>query len=235
MWKFHRKKKFNLLLSLVYRLSKIFSQTKSKYILFSNLGWLFNRIASETAGTLIPHQKNYICQESINYIKTELNKKNTVLDLGCAAGGITKKISPFVQKIIGIDYNQTLIDQAKKINSHKNIEYIISDIFDYLKKNKKFDILILSHILEHLNNPLTFLKKIKSRFTKIYIEIPDNDSDQRSHTRHQLKVDTFYNDSDHIYEFTRNTFENLLKNSRLQIIKKNYKFGVMKYWVKNKK
>jgi ubiquinone/menaquinone biosynthesis C-methylase UbiE len=233
MWKFHRKKKFNLLLSSLYRLSKIFSQTKSKYILFSNLGWLFNRIAGETAGTLIPHQKNYISQESINYIKTELNKKNTVLDLGCAAGEITKKISPYVQKIIGIDYNKILIDEAKKINSGKNIEYIVSDIFDYLKKNKKFDILILSHILEHLNTPSTFLKKIKNRFTKIYIEIPDNDSDQRSHTRHQLKVETFYNDADHIYEFTRNTFENLLQNNKLQIIKKDYKFGVMKYWVKN--
>lgn len=236
MWKFSRKKKFNLLLSSIYRLSRLLSHNKSKYVLFSNLGWIFNRIARETASTLIPHKKNYMYQESIDYIKTELNKKNTALDLGCASGEITKKISHFVKKIIGIDYSQILIQEAKKNNSNNNIEYIVSDIFDYLKKQKNnFDILILSHVLEHLDNPSNFLKKIKNRFTKIYIEIPDNDSDQTNHTRNQLKIDTLYNDADHISEFTRNTFENLLQNNKLQIIKKDYKFGVMKYWVKNKK
>ena len=128
-----------------------------------------------------------------------------------------------------------MIQEAKKNNSNNNIEYIVSDIFDYLKKTKNnFGILILSHVLEHLDNPSNFLKKIKNRFTKIYIEIPDNDSDQTNHTRNQLKIDTLYNDADHISEFTRNTFENLLQNNKLQIIKKDYKFGVMKYWVKNK-
>ena len=75
MWKFSRKKKFNLLLSSIYRLSRLLSHNKSKYALFSNLGWIFNRIARETANTLIPHKKNHIYQESIDYIKTELNKK----------------------------------------------------------------------------------------------------------------------------------------------------------------
>lgn len=236
MWKFGRKKKFNFTLSTIYRLSKLIPNKKSKYILFSNLGWIFNRIAREIAGTLIPHNKNYIYQDSIDYIKTELNKKNTVLDLGCASGEITKQISHFVKKIVGIDHNSILIHEAKKNNQNKNIEYIVSDVFDYLKKQKNnFDILILSHILEHLNSPSDFLKKIKNKFKKIYIEIPDNDSDQINHTRNQLKIDIFYNDADHISEFTRNTFENLLQNSKLQIIKKKYKFGVMKYWLKNKK
>jgi SAM-dependent methyltransferase len=236
MWKFKRKKKFNLLLSIIYKLSRIFFASKKKYILLSNLGWLCNRIARETANTLIPHYNNYIYQESINYIKSELNKKHIVLDLGCASGNITKKISPFVKKIVGIDFNQILIEEAKKNNSNYNIEYIVSDIFDYLKKIKKnFDILILSHVLEHLDNPYDFLNKIKNKFKKIYIEIPDNDSDQINHMRHQLKIDICYNDVDHISEFTRDTFEDLIKKNKLKIIKKNYKYGVMKYWVMNTK
>jgi 2-polyprenyl-3-methyl-5-hydroxy-6-metoxy-1,4-benzoquinol methylase len=46
---------------------------------------------------------------------------------------------------------------------------------EQIKSNEKFDLIILSHVLEHLLNPSVFLKKIKSILSDngiLYIEVP---------------------------------------------------------------
>ena len=86
------------------------------------------------------------------------------------------------------------------------------------RRKNNFNALILNHILEYLSNLSFFLKKIKNRFTKKYIEIPVNNSDQINHVRDQLKIDTLCNDVGSISELTRNTSENFLQKNKLKII-----------------
>ena len=51
-----------------------------------------------------------------------------ILDLGCGTGHVAKILSEKVKKVIAVDNNIKLLDEAKRINSNKNIEYINHDL-----------------------------------------------------------------------------------------------------------
>ena len=79
-------------------------------------------------------------------------------------------IASKVNNVLGIDYDELAIKNAKQNYKAKNIEFIFGDVIEYLNKsNKKYDVLMLSHILEHLEKPEKFLNQFTSRFKYIYI------------------------------------------------------------------
>jgi len=100
------------------------------------------------------------------------NRKVSVLDVGCGAGGI---IYPFISKgytCVGIDAPS----EYTKIGREK-LGVDIKDVFilDFDPKNK-FDIIILNHSLEHFLEPVNYLIKIRELLSKhgiVYIEVPD--------------------------------------------------------------
>lgn len=79
-----------------------------------------------------------------------LNKDDNVLDLYCGAGTISIFISEQVKTVSGVELSKEAIQDAKinsKLNNFNNIEFIQSDIKDFLKENRdlenKFNKLIL--------------------------------------------------------------------------------------------
>ncbi|MEA3499582.1 MAG: class I SAM-dependent methyltransferase [Candidatus Marinimicrobia bacterium] len=62
--------------------------------------------------------------------KLSLNEKDILLDLCCGNGIVTFALSKYVDKVIGVDFSNPLIINAKKYNSNKNIQYIEADIID---------------------------------------------------------------------------------------------------------
>ena len=69
---------------------------------------------------------------------------------------------------------------------------------------------MLSHILEHLEEPEKFLNQFTSRFKYIYIEVPDLESTILSTFRNDLKMNLQYSDTDHVIEFSRDGIEKLI-------------------------
>lgn len=53
---------------------------------------------------------------------------DSIIDLCCGNGLITRQLAPLVKEIVGIDFSQGLIDTAKRYNGSHNIEYINSDV-----------------------------------------------------------------------------------------------------------
>ena len=60
--------------------------------------------------------------------KLPISQNDTILDLGCSIGTVTSLLANKAKYVIGIDINPKLIEEAKKSNSAKNIDYIISDL-----------------------------------------------------------------------------------------------------------
>jgi 2-polyprenyl-3-methyl-5-hydroxy-6-metoxy-1,4-benzoquinol methylase len=88
-------------------------------------------------------------------------KGRTMLDIGCGVGTLTKALSSRFEKVVGIDGSRIKIQKAKKNNPASNIEYIYTLFEDYdLLTN--FDFIVSANVLEHVDNPDIFLKKIKS-------------------------------------------------------------------------
>ena len=89
------------------------------------------------------------------------DKKNRLdklecLDIGCGGGLLSERIARLGASVTGIDITQNSIDIAKihAFNSGLNINYINTDLSLFIKNNssKKFDLVIASEVVEHLDN-----------------------------------------------------------------------------------
>lgn len=103
-----------------------------------------------------------------------------VLDIGCSSGFKTKMLFDKYDNIIditGIDVDENAISQAK-INFKENTKYNFElKSIDDLNNNSTYDIINLSYVLQHLENPQEVLKKLKSMLTDrgiIIIKVPDD-------------------------------------------------------------
>src|SRR3990167_1220965 len=114
----------------------------------------------------------------IRTILDNCKKRGTLLDLGCSYGRIAKALSFDFKSIVAVDVSDALINQAKKENTVRNISYHVSLIED-LEIKSKFDVVLLSFILEHVAEPQKILKKA-TQFLKskgvLFIMVPNAES-----------------------------------------------------------
>ena len=107
----------------------------------------------------------------IKYIKDQIGNKDLknldILDLGCGGGLVSESLSRLGARVTGIDFVENNI-RAAKLHAKKNklhIKYYNEDIENLLIK-KKYDVIILFEILEHLNDWKKLLYKIKKNLNK---------------------------------------------------------------------
>ncbi|MFH1744861.1 MAG: class I SAM-dependent methyltransferase [bacterium] len=114
-----------------------------------------------------------------NAILKLLGKRNLVLDVGCGEGFLGEEIKKKTSAVVyGIDVAESVVDLAK----NKLDEVFCSDIEKNIDswpeniKTKKFDIIIVSEVLEHLFYPeklLDDLRKVLKKDGEIIITVPN--------------------------------------------------------------
>ena len=230
--KLKRSKSYGWWIKVMYTLRKFLPlNTTQKLKLFLNLEWIFWRFAHEESFNEYPVLSHPFREKALSFIKRFLKKDYNVMDLGCARGEVTILVSEYVKNVTAIDYNQSHIDIANKEHKADNIEYICGEALEYLKVNKnKYDVLILSHILEHLDDPHEFLNKFKGFFKYVYIELPDFDKSYLNLYREKLGMNLIFTDDDHISEFDRSEIYDLLERNNMKSISSEFKFGVQRHW-----
>ncbi|OGE36800.1 hypothetical protein A3B45_00275 [Candidatus Daviesbacteria bacterium RIFCSPLOWO2_01_FULL_39_12] len=77
----------------------------------------------------------------------------TVLDLGCGDGALTRSIYKKGWEITGVDIYKKSLDQAKKREVYKylikgDIEKVVQDL---VKRRKKYDVVLFSQVIEHIS------------------------------------------------------------------------------------
>lgn len=91
---------------------------------------------------------------------SSLNDKK-ILDLGCGTGRHTSKFIELNAKVTGVDFSTNMLKKAKENNRSKNVRFIQHDISKRLPfKNKYFDIVSCSLVLEHI-------KKLDEAFSEM--------------------------------------------------------------------
>jgi 2-polyprenyl-3-methyl-5-hydroxy-6-metoxy-1,4-benzoquinol methylase len=110
----------------------------------------------------------------MNYHKffvDNVSENDTVLDIVCGNGALTYDVAGKAKKVVGIDLNEKNSTIAKNRYSKENIEYIIGDALTDLP-NGKFDVIILSNVLEHIDKRVELLMSAKKLASKFLIRVP---------------------------------------------------------------
>ncbi|MFA6436774.1 MAG: class I SAM-dependent methyltransferase [Candidatus Paceibacterota bacterium] len=116
---------------------------------------------------------------ALKFVKSEVKKQinlNNLLDVGCGEGAFLNGIRDSGISSWGVDFNSRAIKKAKKIFGLKNL-YPLS-IYDFAKTSKlpKFDIITFFEVLEHIGDPLKFIRTIKKLLINsgiIIFSVPD--------------------------------------------------------------
>ena len=139
----------------------------------------FNRLATEwwdPEGSFKPLHKfnpiriKYIKDKIIQHFNIKSKKiplKNiNILDVGCGGGLISVPMKRLGANVVGIDASLKNINVAKIYSKKKNlkIKYIYSSP-EKLKIKKKFDVLLMLEIIEHVDDVNLFIKQ-SSKFLK---------------------------------------------------------------------
>ena len=113
----------------------------------------------------------------------------------------------WVSHVIDPDENADFIDSKFQIP-------FIKGYYSPNKFNKKFDLISLIYILEHLTDPISFLKSVKKDMNSnafLYIEVPDVLS-----FKYKDKIDDIFN-SCHLWMFDPNNLIRLLNECGFQV------------------
>lgn len=95
----------------------------------------------------------------------ELCQGDSVLDLGSADVFMAEALSPFFKEIVSVDGSKELIERARaRLGNETNIT-LVNSLIEEFDTPRKFDLVLLSFILEHVADPvqvaakaLTFVK-----------------------------------------------------------------------------
>jgi len=186
------------------------------HISYSMLG----KFASIAEGGLHPKHR------LMNYHKFFIDSSNEddcVLDLGCGNGALTFDLAKKARFVKGIDRSRENIEYCNKKYSKENIEYIVGDITKDLPK-ERFDAVVLSNVLEHIDDRAFLLANICQISDKIIVRVPMLDRDWVTLYRKELRQ-PYLLDPTHKIEYTLDTFKDELKRSGFVIQKYSIKFG----------
>ena len=165
-------------------------------------------ISRETAITEIIRNKNVIhigCSDHIQIINEKI-KNNTWLH---------KLITDNASNCIGIDIDKESIEFIKKELGYKNVYHgdILTDDFKIINEDR-WDYAVFGEIIEHLDNPVNFLKVFKEKYGKnvsgFIITVPSIYN--RSQFRNMMQYKEIIN-SDHRFWFTPYTISKVLASA----------------------
>ena len=142
-----------------------------------------------------------------------ITKKNKgyVFDVGCSAGGTLQYFSDCGYKVKGIDLDSRYVNHGVK----RGLDITV-DTLATVKIENPPNIVILSHVLEHIHEPLDMLIKIRAIMNPsgiLYVDVPG--------ANNLLKYDMDFNKCiqlAHLYYFTQDTLSKILKRAGFDVI-----------------
>jgi 2-polyprenyl-3-methyl-5-hydroxy-6-metoxy-1,4-benzoquinol methylase len=107
--------------------------------------------------------------------------KGNCLELGSFKGDFTKRLIPYFDDITCVEASDESIKISKQ-NLKGNITYFNS-LFETVELPKKYDNIILTHVLEHIDNPTGLLSRIKNEWLsdngKLFLVCPNANAPSR--------------------------------------------------------
>lgn len=89
-------------------------------------------------------------------------QKGNLLELGSFKGDFTKRFLPYFDDITCVEASSDAINEAKEMLGNKVKFY--NSLFESVELPVKYDNIIMTHVLEHLDDPVKVLKRVKDEW-----------------------------------------------------------------------
>lgn len=142
----------------------------------------------------------------------------TVAEIGCGSGEIISELSKAFPDVsfFGFDISKDAYAIAKeKTDKHVNFECV-----DLLETSKKFDVLLVIDVFEHVENYIDFVRKCRGHAKYFVFHIPLDMSVQKL-LRPQSILSNRYQ-SGHLHYFSRETALATLRDAGYTIVSEEY-------------
>lgn len=150
--------------------------------------------------------------ETAGWIAQQVAADARVLDIGCGNGGLLLALKECgFCRLAGMDPSETCVT---RLQLH-GLEASRGWLGDLPHAQGKYDLIILSHVLEHLLDPrpaLASLQALLAPAGRVYVETPD-----AARYADFPSVPFYFFDSEHINHFDRASLENLARASGFQV------------------
>lgn len=168
------------------------------------------------------HPKHRLLQYHKFFLEN-IKENDSVLDIGCGNGELAFDISKKANRVLAVDIDPKKISVAQKKYIGQNITYKIADATKDLG-TEKFDVVILSNVLEHIENRIEFLNSIMPLATTFLIRVPMLSRDWIPLYKKELGIE-WRLDLTHFTEFTKESFYKETGNAGYKIDSFSVQFG----------
>lgn len=158
-------------------------------------------------------------------------KGNDVLELGCFMGKFTRRLQRYFSKITCVEASNEAIMEAKKIL--RDDVKIINSTFETAKLADKYNNVIMTHVLEHVDEPIKVLQRVKNEWLsddgKFFLICPNANAPSRQIAvkmgiiSHNSAVTLAEKKHGHKITYTLDTLERDVKSAGLNVI---YRSGI---------
>jgi len=125
-----------------------------------------------------------------------------ILDIGCGNGALSFSLAEAGAEVVALDCDKDQVERARRQYCLPNLTFQVNDI-EKKVPDGKFDVLVMSNVLEHLINRVVVLKTLheKTAATRLLIRVPALHRDWSVLYRKELGL-PWFSDPTHQIEYT---------------------------------
>lgn len=198
---------FNVLVKLALHLHNVSYKLASKFAIKAESGL---------------HPKHRLMNYH-QFFVDNISTTDRVLDIGCGNGALAFDLAKKATTVVGIDLNTKNQTAWMGRFARANLEYRVADATTF-SPEERFDVVVLSNVLEHIEHRDEFLLSIKHLAPLFLIRVPMIDRDWITLYKKELGIE-YRLDITHFIEYTVENFIQEFLDAGLAIQSHSIQFG----------
>jgi 2-polyprenyl-3-methyl-5-hydroxy-6-metoxy-1,4-benzoquinol methylase len=166
-------------------------------------------------------------KKEIEYISKFDSRKTAVLDIGSGMGTFLYAAKSLYKEAVGLDVS---VQMARFVEQQLGLKVFVQQ-FDEFQYSQKFSLIHMSHVLEHIPDPNSWLQKARSLLSEdgiLVINVPHKFSlsERLKHLFYKLRLKKQFSSSwndpartpDHLFEPTIPSMDRILQSNQYDIL-----------------
>lgn len=165
--------------------------------------------------------KNYTIKEKVKLIEPFKLYDKSIVDIGCGTGDFIAACADHGWEVQGIEPNQKArqltVEKLQLKNNTKGENIIYNEIQELVEANKRYDVITMWHVLEHVYNLKEYIKQLKKLLNTngtLIIAVPNFNSFDAEHYKDHWAA---YDVPRHLWHFSKKSIGFLFEKEGLKV------------------